>query len=128
MEETENGLLEFLKTKRTKEELKLCLEILEEFKSCENQMEWMMCNFSTWVKLEQFQDYLRLLTDTELENVDDEQAKEFLNTVKSQTEQIEDLKATVYRLENKIKEYQQLDARNSLLEKREKEVADKECN
>jgi hypothetical protein len=75
----ENGLLDFLKTKRTKEELKLCLDILKEFKECESQAEWLMCSFSTWVKLEQFEDYLRLLTDTETESVNDEQAKHFFS-------------------------------------------------
>ena len=77
MNKNENGLLDFLKTKRTKEELKLCLDILKEFKGHESQMEWLWCSFSTWVKLEQFEDYLRLLTDTEVEDVSDERAKEF---------------------------------------------------
>lgn len=82
MEETknENGLLEFLKTKRTKEELKLCLDILKEFKGCETKTEWLMCSFESWAKLEQFEDYLRLLTETEVEEVEDEQAKEFFKT------------------------------------------------
>lgn len=82
MEETKNknGLLEFLKTKRTKEELKLCLDILKEFKGCENEMEWLVCSFESWIKLEQFEDYLRLLTNTETEEVNDDTAKEFFKT------------------------------------------------
>ena len=76
----ENGLLDFLKTSRSKDELKLCLDILEEFKDKESSTEWLMCPFITWSKLEQFQDYLRLLTDTDVSEVDDETAKEFLKT------------------------------------------------
>lgn len=74
-------LLEFLKTKRTKEELNLVLDILKEFKGHESQEEWAFCSFESWVKLEQFEDYLRLLTEREIEEVDDDRAKEHLSAL-----------------------------------------------
>ena len=74
-------LLEFLKTKRTKEELSLVLDILKEFKGHESKEEWAFCSFESWVKLEQFEDYLRLLTDREVEDVDDDKAKEYLSAL-----------------------------------------------
>lgn len=76
----ENGLLDFLKTSRTKDELKLCLDILQEFKDKESQGEWLMVPFMAWSKFEQFQDYLRLLTDTDVSEVNDQTAKKFIKT------------------------------------------------
>lgn len=74
-------LLEFLKSKRTKEELNLALDILQEFKKHQSQKEWAFCSFESWVKLEQFEDYLRLLTNRELEEVDDTKAKEYFEAL-----------------------------------------------
>jgi len=74
-------LLEFLKTKRTKEELNLVLDILKEIKSNESKEELAFCSFESWVKLEQFEDYLRLLTNREVEEVDDDKAKEYLSAL-----------------------------------------------
>lgn len=74
-------LLEFLKTKRTKEELNIVLDILKEFKGHESTEEWVFCSFESWVKLEQFEDYLRLLTGREIEEVDDDHAKEYLSAL-----------------------------------------------
>lgn len=53
----------FLKTKRSKEELSLALKILREFKECESQEEWMSINFVAWVRLEQFEEFLTHLVD-----------------------------------------------------------------
>jgi predicted transcriptional regulator len=74
-------LLEFLKTKRTKEELSLVLDILKEFKEHESEKELAFCSFESWVKLEQFEDYLKLLTEREVEDVDDNRAKEYLSAL-----------------------------------------------
>lgn len=78
-------LLEFLKTKRTKEELNLVLDILKEFKGHESTEEWAFCSFESWVKLEQFEDYLRLLTEREIEEVDDDKAKEYLSALANES-------------------------------------------
>lgn len=71
-------LLEFLKTKRTKEELNIVLDVLKEFKYHESQEEWCFCPLKSWEKLEQFEDYLRLLTEREVEEVNDDKAKQYL--------------------------------------------------
>jgi hypothetical protein len=76
-----NGLLDFLKTKRSKKELKLCLDILTEFKKHESKIEWVVTPFDTWAKLEQFEEYLKLLTNTNIKSVTDEVAKEFLKNI-----------------------------------------------
>lgn len=73
-----DGALRFLLTKRTPEELKTALEILEEFKQQENQAEWYHTPFDCWMKLEQMEDYLRLLTGDGAEDVKDETAKKYL--------------------------------------------------
>lgn len=75
----QNGLLDFLTTKTSKEDLVTTLRVLEEFKGHESKEEWMYCSFDTWVKLEQFEDYLRILTNTKVEEVGDEVAKNFFN-------------------------------------------------
>ena len=56
-------LVDFLKTKRTKEELTLTFDILNEFKKCESSTEWGFHPFESWKRLEQFQDYLALLIE-----------------------------------------------------------------
>jgi len=53
---------DFLKTTRSKNDLRLCLEILKEFKGHESDEEWAMHPFITWEKLEQFEEYLENLT------------------------------------------------------------------
>lgn len=55
----------FLKTTRTKEELKTALEVLREFKGCESQEEWLIAPFVAWRKLEQLEEFLAHLTDGE---------------------------------------------------------------
>jgi len=58
-------LIDFLKTTRTKEELKTALEVLREFKECEGQQEWLWGSGITWAKLEQMEEYLAHLADGE---------------------------------------------------------------
>lgn len=56
-------LIEFLKTKRTKEELKIVLDTVKEFKSKESPEEYISTMFSAWAKLEQFEEYLEYLVN-----------------------------------------------------------------
>ena len=51
-------ITDFLKTTRSKEELKLALEVLREFKACESQNEWLAIPFAAWAKLEQIEEFL----------------------------------------------------------------------
>jgi hypothetical protein len=53
----------FLKTTRTKEELKTTLEVLREFKGNESQEEWLAIPFAAWIKLEQLEEFLAHLVD-----------------------------------------------------------------
>lgn len=74
-------LLEFLKTKRKKEELIQTLDILKEFKNLESRKEWDFCSVECWIKFEQFEDYLRLLTGREVDEVDDDKAKGYFSAL-----------------------------------------------
>ena len=56
-------ILDFLKTARSKNDLKTALEVLREFKKCESSNEWLMCPFYAWIKLEQLEEFLAHLTD-----------------------------------------------------------------
>lgn len=58
-------ITDFLKTKRSKEDLKIALDILEEFKACENADEWLQIPFMAWIKLEQLQEFLEHLVNGE---------------------------------------------------------------
>lgn len=58
-------LIDFLKTTRTKEELKTALEVLREFKECESTEEWARCPLVAWAKLEQMEEYLAHLAEGE---------------------------------------------------------------
>lgn len=57
------ALNDFLKTARTKEDLKLCLDIINEFKNCETKEEWLFQSFESWQKLELLVTYLEGLTN-----------------------------------------------------------------
>jgi len=59
-------IIDFLKTKRSKEELKIALEILREFKTCESDGEWLGIPFRAWSKLEQLEEYLEYLVESKL--------------------------------------------------------------
>lgn len=51
-------IIDFLKTKRSLEELRAALDILREFKKCESTEEYLAVPFSAWIKLEQLEEYL----------------------------------------------------------------------
>ena len=51
-------ITDFLKTKRSKKELKIALDVLKEFKNCESEEEWMTIMFAAWIKLEQLEEFL----------------------------------------------------------------------
>lgn len=51
-------ITDFLKTTRSKDELKHALEVLREFKNCESQEEWLEIMFAAWAKLEQLEEFL----------------------------------------------------------------------
>lgn len=57
------NITEFLKTKRSKAELKTALDVLREFKKCETQEEWLQIPFVAWTKLEQLQEFLEHLVE-----------------------------------------------------------------
>lgn len=56
-------LIDFLKTTRSKEELKIALDVLKEFKANENMEEYLNCPSIAWVKLEQLEEYLEHLAN-----------------------------------------------------------------
>ena len=78
------GLLAFLRTEIPTAELATPLKVIQAFKQCEGVDEWMQ-PFEKWVRLEQLEDYLRLLTGTEADNVDDDRAIKFLRAVRSES-------------------------------------------
>jgi hypothetical protein len=51
-------ITDFLKTKRSKDELRVALDVLREFKGCESMEEWVGIMFSAWAKLEQLEEFL----------------------------------------------------------------------
>lgn len=62
-------IIDFLKTKRSKEELSAALEVIKEFKGCESDDEWFAIPFEAWAKLEQLEEYLEhLVNGKELED------------------------------------------------------------
>jgi hypothetical protein len=56
-------ITDFLKTTRSKEELRTALNTLREFKECESQEEWLMISFAAWAKLEQLEEFLAHLVN-----------------------------------------------------------------
>jgi hypothetical protein len=56
-------ITDFLKTTRSKDELKHALEVLREFKECESTEEWAMISFAAWAKLEQLEEFLSHLVE-----------------------------------------------------------------
>lgn len=63
-------ITDFLKTKRTKEELTTALAVVKEFKECENEEEWLRISFMAWAKLEQLEEFLEHLVNGEELNED----------------------------------------------------------
>jgi len=56
-------ITDFLKTTRSKEELRHALEVLRDFKQCESKEEWALIPFAAWAKLEQLEEFLAHLVD-----------------------------------------------------------------
>ena len=56
-------ITDFLKTPRSKEELKAALDVLREFKECESSEEWLAIPFAAWAKLEQMEEFLAHLVE-----------------------------------------------------------------
>ena len=56
-------ITDFLKTERTKKELIAALDVLQDFKGCENSVEWLAIPFASWGKLEQFEEFLEYLVN-----------------------------------------------------------------
>lgn len=64
-----NGLVEFLKTKRSKQELEIALSVLREFKSNESDEEWAAGFFLTWAQIEKFENMLVALCESKRKDV-----------------------------------------------------------
>ena len=58
-------ITDFLKTKRSIDELKVALDVLHDFKKCESSKEYLGTWFSAWAKLEQLQEFLEHLVNGE---------------------------------------------------------------
>jgi hypothetical protein len=56
-------ITDFLNTKHSKEDLKVTLSVIKEFKSCESDMEWLHIDFAAWAKLEQLEEFLEHLVN-----------------------------------------------------------------
>lgn len=56
-------ITDFLKTTRSKNDLRIALEVLREFKECESGQEWAMIPFAAWAKLEQLEEFLTHLVE-----------------------------------------------------------------
>lgn len=56
-------ITDFLKTTRSKDELKHALEVLREFKVGESDAEWISIPFAAWAKLEQLEEFLAHLVE-----------------------------------------------------------------
>jgi hypothetical protein len=78
---TAQGLLRFLETKRPLDELKIALAVVREFKALESRDEWVETPFIGWLRFEQFEDYLKLLTGDGADEVKDGVAKMYFATI-----------------------------------------------
>ena len=56
-------ITDFLKTRRSKKDLKIALDVLREFKEHESEAEWFHASFESWTKLEQLEEYLAHLVE-----------------------------------------------------------------
>lgn len=73
-------ITDFIKTTKTKEELRIALDVLREFKENESTEEYLSIMFSAWVKLEQLEEFLEyLVNDKPLENDTTKYIKEHEN-------------------------------------------------
>lgn len=57
--------VDFLKTTTSKENLKIAMDIIAEFKKNESSIEWVDTPFVQWFKLEQLESYLKNLVNNE---------------------------------------------------------------
>jgi hypothetical protein len=76
------GLLRFLETKRPLDDLQSALSVIREFKSLESRDEWAEMPFIGWCRLEQLEDYLKLLTGDGADEVSDEIAKAYFAVIR----------------------------------------------
>ena len=60
------SLKNFLETKRSKKDLEIVLEVIQDFKSYESEEEWALHSFESWQKLEQLEGYLEKLLQKNL--------------------------------------------------------------
>jgi hypothetical protein len=73
----EEGVLGFLRTDIPVDELRIALKVIRSFKDCESREEWLVIPFAAWAKFEQLEDCLKLLTDTDAGDVDDQRMLDF---------------------------------------------------
>ena len=52
-------ITDFLTLDIPQNKLAAALEVLEAFKACESEEEWLLIPFSSWAKLEQLEEFLR---------------------------------------------------------------------
>ena len=84
IEDDTEGLISFLKTTTSINDLIVTLKVIREFKKCESKREWLM-PFIQWVRLEQLEDYLCLLTGVDANRVTDQKALDYFKTINSST-------------------------------------------
>ena len=76
------GITDFLKTQRSKDDLRVALEVVREFKRCESVDEWAAIMFVSWAKLEQLEEFLdHLVNGAELQ----EDTKQYMERIKGTT-------------------------------------------
>lgn len=56
-------ITDFLKTRRTMADLKVALEVLREFKTCESREENIAIMYAAWAKLDQLEEFLAHLVE-----------------------------------------------------------------
>ena len=56
-------ITDILETKRSKEELRIALDVVKEFKGGEDEIDWLFASFESWVKLEQLEEFLEHLVE-----------------------------------------------------------------
>ncbi len=57
------GVIDFLKTNKSKDDLKAALAVVRAFKECESREEWLHITFGAWAKLEQLEEFLAHLVE-----------------------------------------------------------------
>lgn len=62
-DERPKAITDFLKTRKSKSDLRIALAVLRDFKSCESNREWAAVPFAAWAKLEQLEEFLAHLVE-----------------------------------------------------------------